>query len=347
MVIVTRVAVLTGGGDAPGLNAVIQGIVTKAAEYGYEVLGVPRGYEGLIEGTFKPLRLEDVEDIYKIGGTILKTSRTNPYKTADDAKKALDNVRKNKIDVLIAIGGEDTLGAANKLLKDGMPVIGVPKTIDNDLSETDYSIGFQTAASIAAEAVEHLHTTAKSHERVLVCEIMGRHAGWITLYAGLAGGAHVILLPEQPFDIEDICEVVKKRDERGKNYTIIAASEGAKPKDAKDLITATAELDEYGHVRLGGIGEVLAKEIEKRTGKETRHVVLGHLQRSGAPIPFDRVLGLRLGVHAAKLAKEKKFGYAASLSGTRIVTVKIDDLVKELKTVNKDLFELTELFSAV
>lgn len=342
-----RIAVLTGGGDAPGLNAVIQGIVIKATEYGYEVFGVSKGYEGLIEGVFKPLRLEDVEDIYRTGGTILKTSRKNPYKEADDAKKALDNIRKNKIDVLIAIGGEDTLSAANKLLKDGMPVIGVPKTIDNDLSETDYAVGFQTAASIAAEAVEHLHTTAESHERVLVCEIMGRHAGWMTLYAGLAGGAHVILLPEQPFDIEAVCKVVRKRDERGKNYTIIAASEGTMPKDSKDLITATGELDEYGHVRLGGIGEVLAKEIEKRTGKEARHVVLGHLQRSGAPIPFDRVLGLRLGVHAIKLAKEKKFGYAASLSGTKIATVKIDDLVKELKTVDKDLFELTELFSVV
>jgi len=342
-----RIAVLCGGGDAPGLNAALQGVVTRANKYGYEVYGVLRGYEGLINGDFKKLKPEDVEDIFRIGGTILKTSRTNPYKRPDGLEKILENMRKFEIDALIAMGGEDTLGAASKLLKDGVPVVGVPKTIDNDLSETDYSIGFQTAVSIATEALERLHTTGKSHERVMVCEIMGRDAGWITMYAGLAGGAHIILPPEKPFDIESICNVVRKRDEQGKKYTVIAVSEGAKPKDIKDLITVSPEVDEYGHLRLGGIGKILAGEIEKRTGKEARDVVLGHLQRGGSPIAFDRVLSLRLGIHAVELVREKKFGHASSLKGTKVVTVNLDDLVKEYRTADEDLLELADTFSGI
>jgi len=342
-----RIAVLCGGGDAPGLNAAVQGVVIRANKYGYEVYGVLRGYEGLINGDFKKLSPEDVEDIFRIGGTILKTSRTNPYKRPDGLGKILENMRKFEIDALIAMGGEDTLGAASKLLKDGVPVVGVPKTIDNDLSETDYSIGFQTAVSIVTEALERLHTTGKSHERVMICEIMGRDAGWITMYAGLAGGAHIILPPEKPFDIESICDVVRKRDEQGKKYTVIAVSEGAKPKDIKDLITVSPEVDEYGHLRLGGIGKILAGEIEKRTGKEARDVVLGHLQRGGSPIAFDRVLSLRLGIHAVELVKEKKFGYASSLNGTKIVTVKLGDLVKEYRTADEDLLELADTFSSI
>jgi 6-phosphofructokinase 1 len=340
-----RIAVLCGGGDAPGLNAAIQGIVTRASKYGYEVYGVLRGYEGLINGDFKPLKPEDVEDIFRIGGTILKTSRTNPYKRPEDLKKILENMKKSKIDVLIAMGGEDTLGAASKLFKDGVPVVGVPKTIDNDLSGTDYTIGFQTAVSVATESLERLHTTGKSHERVMVCEIMGRHAGWITMYAGLAAGAHVILPPEKPFDINSVCDIIKRRDERGKKYTVIAVSEGARPKDVKDLTTVSPEVDEYGHVILGGIGKVLAEEIKKRTGKTTRSVVLGHLQRGGSPIAFDRILGLRLGIHAVELVKERKFGYATSLKGTKVLTVKLDDLVKEYRTADEDLLELTGTFS--
>ncbi len=342
-----RIAVLCGGGDAPGLNAAVQGVVIRAKKCGYEVYGVLRGYEGLINGDFKKLSPEDVEDIFRIGGTILKTSRTNPYKRPDGLGKILENMRKFEIDALIAMGGEDTLGAASKLLKDGVPVVGVPKTIDNDLSETDYSIGFQTAVSIVTEALERLHTTGKSHERVMICEIMGRDAGWITMYAGLAGGAHIILPPEKPFDIESICDVVRKRDEQGKKYTVIAVSEGAKPKDIKDLITVSPEVDEYGHLRLGGIGKILAGEIEKRTGKEARDVVLGHLQRGGSPIAFDRVLSLRLGIHAVELVKEKKFGYASSLNGTKIVTVKLGDLVKEYRTADEDLLELADTFSSI
>ena len=339
-----NIGILTGGGDAQGLNSVIQGILWKAKKEGFDVYGIQRGYKGLIESDFKLMKIEDFEEIFKVGGTVLKTSRTNPYKSGEDIKKALETINKN-FDALIAIGGDDTLGAANKLHKDGAAVIGVPKTIDNDLDNTDFTIGFQSAAAIAAEAVQNLHTTAKSHERVVICEIMGRHAGWITVYAGLAGGAHIILLPEKPFDIDAVCRVIKKRYDGGANYAIIACSEGAKPKEIKDLVTVTPEKDEFGQVRLGGIGEVLAEEIEKRLGLTTRSVVLGHLQRSGSPNTFDRVFGLRLGVKAVELVKEKKFGYGLSLKGSKIVALPLNDMVGKLKLVDEEFLELTEIFS--
>lgn len=339
-----NIGILTGGGDAQGLNSVIQGILWKAKKEGFDVYGIQRGYKGLIESDFKLMKIEDFEEIFKVGGTVLKTSRTNPYKSGEDVKKALETINKN-FDALIAIGGDDTLGAANKLHKDGAAVIGVPKTIDNDLDNTDFTIGFQSAAAIAAEAVQNLHTTAKSHERVVICEIMGRHAGWITVYAGLAGGAHIILLPEKPFDIDAVCRVIKKRYDGGANYAIIACSEGAKPKEIKDLVTVTPEKDEFGQVRLGGIGEVLAGEIEKRLGVTTRSVVLGHLQRSGSPNTFDRVFGLRLGVKAVELVKEKKFGYGLSLKGSKIVALPLNDMVGKLKLVDEEFLELTEIFS--
>jgi len=339
-----NIGILTGGGDAQGLNSVIQGILWKAKKEGFDVYGIQRGYKGLIESDFKLMKIEDFEEIFKVGGTVLKTSRTNPYKSGEDIKKALETINKN-FDALIAIGGDDTLGAANKLHIDGAAVIGVPKTIDNDLDNTDFTIGFQSAAAIAAEAVQNLHTTAKSHERVVICEIMGRHAGWITVYAGLAGGAHIILLPEKPFDIDAVCRVIKKRYDGGANYAIIACSEGAKPKEIKDLVTVTPEKDEFGQVRLGGIGEVLAEEIEKRLGLTTRSVVLGHLQRSGSPNTFDRVFGLRLGVKAVELVKEKKFGYGLSLKGSKIVALPLNDMVGKLKLVDEEFLELTEIFS--
>jgi len=342
-----RIAVMTGGGDCPGLNAIIQAIVTRATEYGYEVLGVLGGYLGLLNGEVKPLSLEDVEDIYSVGGTVLGTSRTNPFKTKDGPQKVLDTVKKFGIDVLIAIGGDDTLRAAHELSKQGLPTIGVPKTIDNDLSATDYSVGFLTAVDTAADAISRLHTTAKSHQRVMIVETMGRYAGWLTLMAGMAGGAHVILIPEQAFDIESVCEVINKRQAKGKTYTIVAVAEGAKPKKIEDFVTLSEERDEYGHVRLGGIAQVLEKEIAKRTGKETRSVVLGHVQRGGPPNSFDRILGLRLGLFAVDLIKQGKFGYAASLQGTKIVAVKIEDAVGKLRTVNEELFDLTKLFSIV
>lgn len=342
-----RIAVMTGGGDCPGLNAIIQAIVTRATEYEYEVLGVLGGYLGLLNGDVKTLSLEDVEDIYSVGGTVLGTSRTNPFKTKDGPQKVLDTVKKFGIDVLIAIGGDDTLGAAYELSKQGLPTIGVPKTIDNDLSTTDYSVGFLTAVDTAADAISRLHTTAKSHQRVMIVEIMGRYAGWLTLMAGMAGGAHVILIPEQAFDIESVCEVINKRQAKGKTYTIVAVAEGAKPKKLEDFVTLSEERDEYGHVRLGGIAQVLEKEIAKRTGKETRSVVLGHVQRGGPPNSFDRILGLRLGLFAVDLIKQGKFGYAASLQGTKIVAVKIEDAVGKMRTVDEELFDLTKLFSIV
>ena len=342
-----RIAVLTGGGDCPGLNSVIQAIVTRAAQYRYEVLGVRGGYAGLLTGDVKPLSVEDVEDIYAVGGTILGTSRTNPFKTKDGPQKVMDTVKKLGIDVLIAIGGDDTLGAAHKLNEIGLSTVGIPKTIDNDLSATDYCVGFQTAVDTAADAISRLHTTAKSHQRVIIAEVMGRHAGWLTLMAGLAGGAHVILIPEQTFDIESICNVINERQAKGKTYTIVAVAEGAKPKSKEDLITVSKERDEFGHVRLGGIAKVLEKEIAKRTGKETRSVVLGHVQRGGSPNSFDRILGLRLGLFAVDLVKQGKFGYAASLQGTKIVPVKLEKAIEKLRTVEEDLFDLTEFFSTI
>ncbi len=342
-----KIAVMTGGGDCPGLNAIIQAIVTRATEYGYEVLSVLDGYTGLLNGDVRPLSLKDVEDIFVTGGTIVGTSRTNPFKTKEGPQKAMDTIKKFGIDALIAIGGDDTLGAALKLSEMGLPTVGIPKTIDNDLSATDYSVGFQTAVTTASEAISRLHTTAKSHKRVIVMEVMGRYAGWLTLMSGLAGGAHVILIPEKPFDINDVCEVVKRREAAGKGYTIVAVAEGAKPENVEDLITVSKERDEFGHIRLGGIAQVLAKEIAQRTGKETRSVVLGHVQRGGPPNAFDKILGIRLGLLAVDLVKQGKFGYAAGLRGTEIVPVKLKDAVEQSKMVKKDLFELTKFFSKV
>jgi 6-phosphofructokinase 1 len=293
----------------PGINAVIRGITTKAISQGYDVLGFRRGWAGLLgDGEHHPLDLDEVEDIHMLGGTILGTSRTNPYKISDGVAQVKKNLEKFGCDYIIAIGGEDTLGVAWKLHKDGFKVVGVPKTIDNDVNGTDYTFGFDTSVNIAAEAIDKLHTTAESHERVLVVEVMGRHAGWLTLHAGMAGGAHVIVIPEEPYDLKDICDVVKRRDKEGKKYTIVAVSEGALPKEGADFVTKDKTIDAFGHVKLGGIAERLAKDIEKMTGKECRHVVLGHLQRAGHPTAFDRVLGTRLGVHAAEMIEKGEFG---------------------------------------
>lgn len=340
-----RIAVLTGGGDCPGLNAVIEATVRRAALYGFEVLGFVDGYDGLMRGEAKPLTLEDVEGAYAVGGTMLGTSRRNPFKSEDGPKRVLENLRKLGVDALIVIGGDDTLGAAYKLSEMGVSVVGVPKTIDNDLPETDYCVGFQTAVEIAAEAISRLHTTAKSHRRVIVVEVMGRYAGWLTLMAGIAGGAHVILIPEKPFKIEDVCRVVEERERAGKRYTIIAVAEGAKPADVDKLITASKEKDEFGHVRLGGISKLLEEEIRERTGKETRSVILGHVQRGGPPNAFDRILGIRLGISAVDLVKEGKFGYAVVSKGGKIVPVKLENIINKPRYVPEELFELTEFFS--
>ncbi|MFH0748692.1 MAG: ATP-dependent 6-phosphofructokinase [Candidatus Bathyarchaeota archaeon] len=339
-----KIAIMTGGGDCPGLNAIIQAIVTRAFEYGYETVGVLDGYSGLLNEKIIPLTLGNVEDIYATGGTILYSSRTNPFKTNEGPRKVLDTIQKFGLDALIIIGGDDTLGVANKLHGIGIPIVGIPKTVDNDLPLTDYCIGFQTSVETASEAISKLHSTAKSHKRVIIAEVMGRYVGWLTLMAGLAGGAHVILIPEKPFDIKEVIDVIRRRDEAGKGYTIIAVAEGAKPIHADDLIVLGQEKDEFGHCRLGGIGQILEKEIGQRTGKETRTTVLGHIQRGGPPNAFDKIYGIRLGLFAVDLVKQGKFGYAAIINGTKIDAVKLGDLMP-LKVVTENFFELTKFFS--
>ena len=339
-----RIGVLTGGGDCPGLNAVIQAIVVRAEQYGFEVWGIEDGYKGLIEGRAKPLRKEDVRDIYAIGGTILGSSRKNPTKSEEDIRAVLDNIRKLELDGLITIGGDDTLGAARRLYEKGVPVVGVPKTIDNDLSATDYSIGFWTAVQTIAEALERLHTTARSHKRIIVAEIMGRYAGWLALMGGLAGGAHIILIPEKPLDLDEVCRIIEERERRGEHYTLIAVAEGVKIPTTGELAVAEAEKDEYGHVRLGGIAKFLEAELKRRLGKEVRSTILGYVQRGGSPVAFDRVLGIRLGFKAVDLVKEKKFGYAVVLRGTEIVPVKLDEVVGQLRKVPEEFFEYLDVF---
>jgi 6-phosphofructokinase 1 len=284
-----------------------------------------------------------VENIHLLGGTILGTSRTNPFKVENGLEQLKSNLKKFNVFCLVAIGGEDTLGVSMKLHNEGIKIVGVPKTIDNDVGATDYTFGFDTAVNTAAQAIDSLHTTAKSHDRVLVVEVMGRHAGWLTLHAGIAGGAHIILIPEEQFDINEVCKIIKKREEKGKHYTIIAVSEGALPKGGNSVSQSVSK-DAFGHARLGGIAEQLAGQIEKITGKETRHVVLGHLQRAGHPTAFDRVLGTRFGVHAAEMVQRKEFGKIAALRGTEIVSVGMQEALGKLKTVPKERFEEAKTF---
>lgn len=339
-----KVGVLTGGGDCPGLNPVIRAVVRKGLLEGYELIGIKNGWKGLIENDTVPLTLEAVSGILPKGGTILGTSRTNPYKKDTDLQKVKENFKKIGLDALVAIGGEDTLGVANKLTKDGLSnIVGVPKTIDNDLSATDYTFGFDTAINVAMECIDRLHTTAESHHRIIVAELMGRHAGWIALEAGIAGGADVILIPEIPIDLDEVCELLKKRHSRGKTFSIVVVAEGAQFKEGS-MVVQEQKLDSFGHVRLGGIGEILAQEIEKRTGYETRVSVLGHIQRGGSPTAFDRVLGTRLGVKAIELIKNKKFGRMVALSGIKIVDVPLADAVKALKTVDMELYNIAQVF---
>jgi 6-phosphofructokinase 1 len=339
-----KIGILTGGGDCPGLNPVIRAVVRKGLLEGYQVVGIKNGWKGLIENDIMPLNLDAVSGILPKGGTILGTSRTNPYKKAGDLEKAKENFKKIGLYALIAVGGEDTLGVAAKLIKDGISnIVGVPKTIDNDLSCTDYTFGFDTALNTAMDCIDKLHTTAESHHRIIVVEVMGRHAGWIAVEAGIAGGADVILIPEIPIDIEEVCTVIKNRHSRGKTFSIVVVAEGAQFRP-EDLVTQEEELDEFGHVRLGGIGEALADEIEKRTGFETRVSVLGHLQRGGSPTAFDRILGTRFGVKAVELVKNNKFGKMVALSGNKIIDVALEEAVSALKTVDMKLYEIAKVF---
>ena len=340
---ITRVGILTGGGDCPGLNAVIRAIVRRALMYGgYEVVGIKQGWRGLAEGLTMPLGRADVRGILHRGGTILGTSRTNIFKNEETTRKSLENYKKLKLDALIAVGGEDTLGSADKLAGLGINIVGCPKTSDNDLMGTDYTFGFDTAVEIATEAVDRLHTTAESHDRVLVCEVMGRHAGWIATYAGLAGGADAILIPEKPINLDEVCAMIQQRSKHGVNFSIIVVAEGAKIEGREVL--ASKHVDEFGHEQLGGIGSVLAKHIEKQTGFDTRVTVLGHVQRGGTPTAMDRVLGTRFGVAAMDAVHNRHFGVLVGLQGKEIVEVPLSTVSEGLKTVDSDLYEMSKTF---
>jgi ATP-dependent phosphofructokinase / diphosphate-dependent phosphofructokinase len=338
-----RIGVLTGGGDCPGLNAVIRAVVRKGVQtYGHEFVGFRDGWKGPLKGLTRPLGVPEVRGILPRGGTILGSSRTNPFKIDGGVEQINSNLAELGVDALIAIGGEDTLGVAAKLTDLGVNVVGVPKTIDNDLGATDYTFGFDTAVNIAMEAIDRLHTTAESHHRCLVVEVMGRHAGWIALHSGLAGGANVILLPERRFDLHQVVTYVEKRFEI-QYAPIVVVAEGAMPADG-DMVLQTGEVDSFGHVRLGGVGQYLAAEIEKHTGKEARTVVLGHIQRGGTPSAFDRVLATRFGLGAIDAVHNGDFGTMIALRGTQIVQVPLAEATRELKTVPADRYAEVEVF---
>ncbi len=337
-----KIGMLTGGGDCPGLNPALRGAVLRLLDYGDEVIGFNQGWKGLVEGITEPLTLARVEDIISQGGTILRSSRTNPFAPGKEAQlqAVLENVKKFELDALIALGGEDTLGVASKLYhQHGIPTVGVPKTMDNDLDKTDYTFGFDSAASAALEAIDRLRDTARSHDRVIVVEIMGRHAGWMALWAGVAGGADYVFIPEVPADLEACCEHLKKIYARGKTYGIVAVSEGVELPQM--TVSEDAEVDAFGHVQLGEleVGPTIAKEIERRTGFPTRDVVLGHTVRGGSPTLFDRILGTRVGIKAADLVHQGEFGKMVAQQGQNIVAVPIEEAVKQWKLVPQALYD--------
>jgi phosphofructokinase-like protein len=340
-----RIGVLTGGGDCPGLNAVIRAVVRKGLGDGHTLFGYTYGWAGVLKAQGRELDLDATRGILHRGGTILGSSRTNPFK---EGGPGVDGVREGMerqgVDVLVPIGGEDTLGVAARLAEAGVPVVGVPKTIDNDLKGTDYTFGFQTAVQIATDAVDRLHTTAESHNRVMVLEVMGRHAGFIAAHAGMAGGADVILVPERPFDIEEVCAHIKRRHSNGRTFSIVVVSEGATPQEGTLTTSGTGQLDAFGHERLGGIAVMLEREIEERTGYETRMTILGHVQRGGSPVAFDRVLGTRFGVAAAEAVSAGKSGIMVALRGTDIVEASISEALGEPKTLDDRFFDDAAVF---
>jgi 6-phosphofructokinase 1 len=339
-----KVGVLSGGGDAPGINAVIRAVVRKGIQnYGYEIVGIKDGWHGLLESEYLPLDLKSASGILPRGGSILGTSRTNPFKHEGGPQKILENAKKEGIGAVIVIGGDDTLSVAYKMGDLGLKCVGVPKTIDNDLAETDYTFGFMTAVAIATEALDRLHTTAETHKRVMILEVMGRYTGWIALEAGLAGGADVILIPEKPFDLEEICQYIKRRHDRGRNFSIVVVAEGAKPKGGQEIVYSES-IDEFGHIRFGGIGYYLGKEIEKCLNIETRVVVLGHLQRGGSPTAFDRILATRFGIAAIDLVNQGKFGNMVAIKGNSIVSVPLKDVIGKRKTVDLELYDIASVF---
>ena len=338
-----KVGILTGGGDCPGLNAVIRAAGRRVMTRDGEVVGVLEGWKGLVEGLFEPLGPREISGLLPRGGTILRTTRTNPFKVDGGVEKVLANFQREGFDALVAIGGEDTLGVAARLYEDhDFPVVGVPKTIDNDLSATDYTFGFDTAVWVATEAIDRLHTTAESHNRVMVVEVMGRHTGWIAVVSGIAGGADMILIPEQPVSIEDACKELRRRHERGKDFSIVVVSEGYE----LEGMSEAQDVDQFGHVSLSerGVGAALARQIEARTGYETRVTVLGHVQRGGSPTPRDRVLATRYGLKAADLVEARKFGRMAALHGDEIVDVSLSEATAELKTVPAEWWSVAQAF---
>jgi len=339
-----KVGILTGGGDCPGLNAVIRAVVKRGLGLGFEFVGIRDGWKGLVEGDTVELSQREVSGILQKGGTILGTSRTNPFNKEGDLERVLANIKALSIDALVCIGGDDTLGVASKLYEMGINTVGVPKTIDNDLTGTDSTFGFDTAVGIVAEALDRLHTTTESHHRVMVVEVMGRHAGWIAVSGGLAGGADAILIPEKPFDIDEVCGYVKSREKTGKNFSLVVVAEGAFPKGSDGVVTKEKGLDAFGHARLGGIAEAVAGEIEKKTGIETRYVVLGHLQRGGTPSAFDRILATRYGVKAIEMVRDGSFGNMAALQGGDIVEVSLEVASGTTRTVDMELYRIAGIF---
>ena len=337
-----KIGVLTGGGDCPGLNAVIRAVVRKGIfHYQDEFVGFLEGWRGVIEDKHTPLNLDSIAGILPRGGTILRTSRTNPSKRPDGVERCLKTIAANKLDALVAIGGDDTLSVAQKLHENGAKVIGVPKTIDNDLGGTDYTFGFDTACNIACEAIDRVHTTAEAHNRVMVVEVMGRDAGWIALYSGIAGGADVILIPERPFDIDKVADSLRQRHERGRYFSIVVAAEGAKFATAAGApVVQEMGIDEFGHAKLGGIANILAREIEKRTGYETRAVVLGHIQRGGSPTAFDRVLATRYGLGAIDMVHRGEFGCMVALKSNKITAITLKEAISKNRVVDDEMIEI-------
>jgi phosphofructokinase-like protein len=340
-----RIGLLTGGGDCPGLNAVIRAVARTALDRGDEVIGVLHGWRGMVEGQMRPLSAQDVTGLLPRGGTILRTSRTNPFESEGCLERVLEHF--GRMDALVAIGGEDTLGVAARLhAEHAAPIVGVPKTIDNDLSGTDYTFGFDTAVTIATEAIDRLHSTAESHDRVMVCEVMGRHTGWIAVMAGMAGGADVILIPELPLTVEHCCGLIRNRHAKGKDFSIVVVSEGYELtyETGASRGVASAAVDAFGHARLGGVGAALASEIEDRTGFETRVTTLGHIQRGGSPTARDRVLATRFGLQAAELVQREDWGMMAALHGDDIVAVPLAEAVSDLKVVPRELYDRAAAF---
>ena len=347
-----KIGILTGGGDCPGLNAVIRAVVRKSIlKYNYKVVGIIKGWRGLMEyGLTEELNLDKVSGIIHRGGTILKTSRTNPFREKDGVMRIIEKKKALGLSAIIAVGGEDTLGVAARLADEGVEVVGVPKTIDNDIWGTDYTFGFDTAVNIAMDAIDRVHTTAESHNRVMVVEVMGRHTGWIAIEAGIAGGADFILIPEKPVDLDKVCDAICKRHKRGRDFSIVVVAEGAKiaaegrDKAKETEVVQDEEKDAFGHVRLGGIGKLLASEIQKRTGFETRFVILGHVQRGGSPTAFDRMLGTRFGVAAVDLVHRGEFGKMVTLRGNEIGSIDLKEAISKAKRIGDELYDIAEVF---